>query len=386
MQSSSKKIRSIFLVSFLFFAQLSVVMYINSTALERFVGAKYTSLFYVFGAMGSIVLLWTLPRIVKKVGLVRTAVSIFMLLTAALLVLGTTSLPMVFIGAFIFYTALTGTVWYCDDLFVAHYTDARTAGHTRGIYLTVINTAIALMPVIAGLLVAKLGLGSVYIVGAVLLSVAFIVTAYGQRNFVDGTYEQTTIAAAWKTIKAAPSLRRVLSINFMLQFFYVWMTIFTPLYMSRVLHFSWGQIGTSFSIMLVAFILLQYNVGKIADAIGEKKLLLTGFTIAGISTIAFALLQYHTHSIVAYTVALFFTRVGICMVEVLAETYFFKQVSDKDESVVSVYRMMYPMAYIIAPLAGWYILTMTSYSSLFVILGLMLLCGTLYTLRLVDIR
>ncbi len=137
--------------------------------------------------------------------------------------------------------------------------------------------------------------------------------------------------------------------------------------------------------MLTAFVILQYPIGKLADRMGEKKLLITGFSIAALSTVAFATLQYHTHAIFAYAAVLFCTRVGICMVEVLAETYFFKQITDSDEGIVSVYRMMYPLAYIIAPLAGWAIIATTSYNVLFILLGIMLFVGALYTLRLKDI-
>lgn len=386
MQNGLKVLRPIFLVSFLFFAQYAVATYINSSALERFVNAQYTSLYYVFGAMGGILLLWLLPKIVKSAGLLRTTITIYSLIAVALLILGTTNTPMVFTGVFVAYCALLNTVWYCNDLFVSHYSDAHTAGNTRGVYLTIINTAIALMPVIAGILVTTIGLSSVYIVGAALMIIAVATIAYSQRKFIDRPYNETTIAAAWNVVRQSPPLRRVLSINFLLQFFYVWMTIFTPLYMSLVLHFSWTQIGTSFSIMLIPFILLQYKIGKIADKLGEKWLLILGFFIAATSTALFALLELYTHSIAIYTAVLFMSRVGICMVEVLSETYFFKQVSDQDEGVVSLFRIMHPLSYVAAPLLGWVIVATTSYATLFLVLGAFLLIGTLYSFRLVDIR
>jgi MFS family permease len=385
MQSESKEIRPILLTSFLFFAHLSVVMYVNSTVLGQFANTKFTSIFYVIGAAGSIVLLFLLPKIVQKVGLVKTAVSIFTALAIGLLILGTTEAT-TFIAVFILYTALSGTVWYCNDLFVSHYSQHRTMGHARGTYLTIINAAIALMPVIAGYVIERRGFSGVYLIAAALLCIAGGIIFYSQKDFVDRPYTSTTIPLAWDTIRRSPSLRRVLSINFFLQFFYVWMTLFTPLYMATVLHFSWGAIGGAFSVMLISFVLLQYPVGKLADRMGEKKLLIAGFIIAALSTVVFALLQYHTHSIVAYAAVLFCTRIGICMVEVLSETYFFKQVTDADEGIVSVYRMMYPLAYIIAPLAGWVIIATTSYSTLFVTLGILLFVGALYALRLVDIR
>ncbi len=386
MQNSSKLLRPILFVSFLFFAHYSVVMYINSTVLGQFVNAKYTSLFYVFGATVGVVLLCLLPRIVKLFGLRKTSITIYSLIAVSLLILGHTTTSVVFTATFVIYCALINTVWYCNDLFVTHYSDARTAGNTRGTYLTIINTAVAIMPVLAGFLVLKMGLTSVYTVAAVLILIATTTIAYSQRKFIDRAYAETTIMAAWDAVRQSPSLRRIISINFLLQFFYVWMTIFTPLYMSHVLHFSWTQIGGAFSFMLLAFILMQYKIGKLADSIGEKKLLQLGFAIAGISTITFALLEKHTHSIIAYAVTLFFTRVGISMVEVLSETYFFKQITDRDEGVVGIFRIMHPLAYITAPLVGWIILTTTTYSTLFVFLGVLLFAGLLYTIRLVDIR
>jgi MFS family permease len=386
MNNDRHPLRAIFLVSFLFFAHLSVVMYINTTVLGHFVSAQYVSTFYILGAAGAMVLLFILPTIVQRYGLVKTAATIFALLTGCLLTLGTATQPQTFITVFMIYGALSGTVWYCNDLFVAHYSAHKKTGHTRGAYLTFNNIAVASMPVIAGFIVERKGFGSVYLVAASFLSLAVAVIIYSQRDFIDRQYTSPTIAAAWESIRQSPALRRVISINFLLQFFYVWMTLFAPLYLSTVLHFSWQTIGIIFSVMLSAFVIFQYMVGQLADRIGEKKLFLIGGTIATISTVAFSLLQYHTHSVIAYAAVLFCTRVGICMIEVLAETYFFKQITDRDEGIVSVYRMMYPLAYIIAPLAGWYIISITSYSTLFLSLGLLLFLGTLYMLRLVDIR
>lgn len=378
-------LRSIFFASFLFFAHLSVVMYINSTVLGQLLSATMVSVCYVLGAAGSIILFFVLPIIVRRVGLVKTAVSIFLLLALALFSLSHTTTAL-FVVLFVLYTALTSTVWYCNDLFVAHYSHHRTAGHIRGGYLTLNNTAIAIMPVVAGFAVERHGLHSVYSIGAMLLLLAACIILYSQRKFSDKIYHSTTIPAAWEIVRHSPSLRRVTAINFLLQFFYVWMTIFAPLYLSLILHFSWEAIGIMFSCMLTAFILLQYPIGRLADHIGEKMLLIVGFSIATISTLAFAVLEKGPHSIVMYGLILFCTRVGICMVEVLSETYFFKQITDQDEGVISIYRMMTPIAYILGPLIGWYIIAKSSYSFLFICLSFVLLFGTIYTLRLKEVR
>ncbi len=379
-------LRPVFLVSFLFFAHLSAVMYINTTVLSHIVTPTIVSVLYVLGAAGSIVLLFVLPTIVRRAGLVKTAATIFALLACALLYLATAASAAAFVAVFMIYIALTGTVWYCNDLFVAHYSLQANTGHTRGAYLTFNNIAVAMMPMVIGVIIERQGFSSVYLLAGSLLSIGTGIILYSQRDFIDRPYISSTIPAAWTLVRQSLSLRRIISINFLLQFFYVWMTLFAPLYLSTVLHFSWGTIGTIFSVMLTAFVILQYSIGKLADHIGEKKLFLLGGSIATVSTIAFSLLERGTHSAIAYAIVLFCTRVGICMIEVLSETYFFKQITDQDEGIVSIYRMMYPLAYIIAPLTGWYIISIASYHTLFLCLGLLLFLGTLYMLRLVDIR
>jgi MFS family permease len=386
MQRGAKAIRLIFLSSFLFFAHLALVMYINSTVLTRMVGSTATTTLYVLGACGSITLLFYLPRIVQKAGLVKTSLSIFILLALTLFVLGTATRPQIFVAVFVLYSALTATVWYCDDMFISHYAKEQVMGHVRGSYLTIINTAIAIMPVIAGAIAVHEGFSIIYVVAGCLLLLGAIVIASSQRHFIDRSYAVPDIKSAWQVVRQAPSLRRIIALNFLLQFFYAAMTIFSPLYLLRVMHLNWGTIGIIFSIMLTAFIVLQYPIGRWSDKVGEKKLLVSGLLIAGLSTLLFARLGSVAPTVIIITTVLFFTRVGISIFEVMAESYFFKQVTDSDEGIISIYRMMYPMAYILAPLSGWLVLTRGSFMDLFMGLGLLLLLGAAYALRLNDIR
>ncbi|HTH93430.1 MAG TPA: MFS transporter [Candidatus Paceibacterota bacterium] len=386
MQNSAKALRLILLSSFLFFAHIALVLYISSAVLTKLVGSTTATVLYTAGAMGSVILLFAIPRIVQQYGLVKTTLAIFILLALSLFTMGTTKNPHAFVVIFVVYSALTSTVWYCNDMFVSHYAYEKTMGRIRGTYLTIINTAIALMPFLAGILIVKEGFSSTFIGAGYLLLIAIGVIAVSQRHFVDRVYKEPNIRTAWQSMKISPALRRVTALSFLLQFFYAVMTIYSPLYLLHVMHFGWNTIGVIFSLMLTAFIILQYPIGKWSDGIGEKKLLITGIAIAGISTIVFGTLGGHTYSVLIVIVILFCTRIGASMLEVMTESYFFKQVTDKDEGVISIYRMMYPVAYIIAPLFGWLIVRQTSYMTLFIVLGIILLMGALYSFRLVDIR
>lgn len=356
-------------------------MYINSTVLDQIVGSTITTTLYVLGAAGSIALLFFLPNLVQHKGLVKISLTIFAFLGLSLLILGITHSASVFATTFVIYSILTSTIWYCNDMLVSHYAKPEMIGRIRGTYLTVINTAIAIMPIIAGFLIVRKGFSAVYILSAIIVVVGMVVVMISQRHFKDRAYSVPDIRSAWKAIIERPSLRRVVALNFLLQFFYGVMTIYSPLYLLTVMHYNWKTVGIIFSIMLTAFIIFQYPIGKWSDKVGQKTLLIIGLLIATISTALFGGLK-PTLTIVAVIAILFCTRIGISMFEVMTESYFFKQITDKDEGIISIYRMMYPLAYIITPLFGWVILLHHSYNAVFIALSVILCLGLLYSFRL----
>jgi hypothetical protein len=83
-------------------------------------------------------------------------------------------------------------------------------------------------------------------------------------------------------------------------------------------------------------------------------------------------------------IALVFTRVGVSVMEVVCHGYFFKQVTEDDAESVSFYRTMTPLAYLIAPLAGVLTLTFTSLQGLFVVLSIIMVAGTILSIRLIT--
>jgi len=156
-----------------------------------------------------------------------------------------------------------------------------------------------------------------------------------------------------------------------------------PLYLSQTIGFSWRDIGIIFGIMLLPFILDEIPLGAAADRwIGEKEILIAGFAIAAVSTLLIPYLG--AKSIAAWAMLLFATRVGASFIEIAAETYFFKQLSDGDSQLISVFRMAIPLSYIFAPLAASVILIYGNMTHVFTMLGLAMVLGFLLSLKLVD--
>jgi MFS family permease len=107
-----------------------------------------------------------------------------------------------------------------------------------------------------------------------------------------------------------------------------------------------------------------------------------GFLILGISTIGLAYIS--DKNLILWTSILFITRIGAATVEMMIETYFFKKVPEKDLDVLGFFRMTRPTAYIIAPLIATIALGTVGHQAMFIILGVICLCGLYFSLTIRD--
>lgn len=377
---------AVFFASFFFSIHSALVSYINSSMLETHVSASVVSTLFALGSAISIVLTLSLPHIMRKIGVVRSAIGLFVLSTTLLTILGTAMTPKVILAAFVLYFALNACILYVLDIFVEHYSSDTNTGKIRGLFLTINNLGWVGMPALAGIVAAQYGFNSIYLLAGIGVTLTALFIALSQRNYKE-VHSDTppALGKAIKHVLQTPALRRVITINFLLQFFFSWMVIYSPLYLSHTLGFSWETIGLILSIMLVPYVLFQYPAGRIADKwLGEKELIILGFIIMAVSTCAFGILKAPT--VVMVSVLLFGTRVGASILEVMADSYFFKHIDETDTSIIGFYRITQPFAYILGPVLGAIALIWMSYATLFVILSGIMVLGGLYALRLVDTR
>ncbi len=167
-------------------------------------------------------------------------------------------------------------------------------------------------------------------------------------------------------------------INFILQFFFATMVVYTPIYLFKHLGFSWDQLGAIFTIMLVPFVLFGIPTGILIDKYNVKKrtLLYAGFIIMSLSTITMTFLD--SHSIALWALVLFVTRVGASIIETTAEVYFFTHVTEEDAYLLGVFRDMTPVSFIMAPLIATLVFIYLPFNFLFLILGVFTLSGLYY--------
>jgi predicted MFS family arabinose efflux permease len=173
--------------------------------------------------------------------------------------------------------------------------------------------------------------------------------------------------------------------NFLLQLFYGFMVIYTPIYLTKHIGFSWSETGIIFTIMLLPFVLFELPVGELEDyKYGEKEFMVIGFVILSLTTTFMGYILSNTFWM--WATILFLSRIGASFVEISTDSYFFKQVDDRRSDIISLYRGVRPIAFITAPILATISLQLIPFQYLFLVFGAIMLIGTKYALSLKDTK
>jgi len=87
-----------------------------------------------------------------------------------------------------------------------------------------------------------------------------------------------------------------------------------------------------------------------------------------------------------WTLVLFITRIGASLIEISSESYFFKQIDSTDTNIISFFRNARSVAYILAAIIASATLMFLDFRFIFLVLGIIVLCGLRYSLALRDTR
>lgn len=247
-------------------------------------------------------------------------------------------------------------------------------GKMRGLYLSIVGLAWVISQALSIEILSKFSFSTLYFVAFVIMTIFFITTFWNLKNLNDPKYDKVFAWQSFKNFFINKNLTRAYKINFLLQFFYVWMIIYTPIYLYAHLGFSWKEIAMMFTVMLLPFVLIQFPLGKYSDKIGERKMMMLGFLIASISTLSLFLIE--KHEVWIWAIALFSTRIGAAITEVMSDVYFFKHINVENDEFISIYRNSRSIAYIVAPLIAFIVFLFTpSFNFIFLILGAVMLYG-----------
>lgn len=375
----------VYLAGFIFSIAIAFTSYINSSLLENYISKNYVGLVYVIASILTILGLLKMPEILNKIGNRKTIILFSAIIFFALILLSVGKTGVIVIPAFILYFISISFVIASIDSFLEDFSKKGETGTLRGTYLMIVNSAWILSQVISGSVINKSSLSGIYLLSAFFIFLLIFIFLKLLKNFKDPEYVKVPIWQTFKTFLKNKHLSKIYLSNLVLQFFYAWMVIYTPLYLHQNIGLTWDKIGIIFGIMLIPFVLLDYPLGKLSDKIGEKKLLIAGFFIIALSTFIIPFIS--EPAILIWALVLFLTRIGAATIEVMSESYFFKTINEKRADEISFFRNASAVAYVIAPITAFPILMYApSFKFIFFVLSAILLIGFFVSLKLRDVK
>jgi predicted MFS family arabinose efflux permease len=266
------------------------------------------------------------------------------------------------------------------------YSDGHSVGTIRGLYMTSINIAWLMGPFLGSILISDTGnYRNTYLASLAILFPLLYLVYRNFNQFHDPHYSHPSPWQLVKGILKHADLAKLFYVNLILQIFYSWMVVYSPIYLNKVIGFNWKEIGVILVFMLLPFVLFEYPLGRLADhKYGEKIIMAIGFGIMGLSTILISVLTLKIF--VVWAIIFFVTRTGASMAEIMIETYLFKSINVKDSSILSAFRIARPASFFFS--SGIMIIGLNFFDVryMFVVIGLLVLTALLPSLTIDDIK
>lgn len=354
------------------------ITYVNSSLLKQFVGDSALNILYAVGSLLGIVFLFVIPSLLRKFGSVPIFLFFLALEIFAVFGMGSFGTAVLIMVLFIVHLATDFILYFCLDINLEQETKIEgTTGSKRGILLTISNIAWVLSPLALVFLITQDSFGKVYLLSGIALVPLFIMVILFFKNTRRARISDSNILLAIRSLWEQRDQTRIMGAQFILNFFFSWMVIYTPLLLSKEIGFSWSEIGVMFTIMLLPYLLFQLPAGLLADRkFGEREILILGFIIMFLATLFIPTLSMPVFWV--WAAILFVTRIGASLVEISSESYFFKHVKEDNTGIISLFRMVRPLSYIIAPLFALPIVYFFSYSASFYFLAFFVLFGLFF--------
>lgn len=379
----TKKLKRMYVISFLFTLHIALSAYVNSTFLTQIISEKYVGILYTASYLVALILLFRSSIILKHFGNRKLILSLLLINMMSLVGLITSNNPYIIGASFITFTSTNSLILLCLDIFIEHFADKNKMGKARGFYLTTINIAWMASPLITSFLMTKEGgYRTIYIIAFIAILIMTVSLVFSIKTFKDSVYKKTPFLKTYKFLKTNKHMLAITIMNFLLQFFYAWMVVYTPIYLIKHIGLPWSQVGIIFTIMLAPFVIFGLPIGVLIDKyhFSKKTLLYIGIFIISISTFIVSLIT--TKNIYLWGLVLFLTRTGASIIETTSEVYFFSHTTEEDAYLLGVFRDMVPVAYIIAPVLATLVFIYLPFNYLFIILSIILLTGLYYIPKL----
>lgn len=381
---NATKLNTVISISFFIALEAALLAYIYSSFLKQYLDTQ--SLGYVFAAGNFIaaIIYFRLASWVSEFGRYKVfliSLSIHLLSLIGLILFSHIILAIFF---FLLYTITLMTTYVGLDIFTETFSCDQETGGIKGRQLTIQSLAWVVAPAISGYLLAAYGFNILFVFAGIITLIAMVVF-FNLKDDYEQDHVTIDLKKSIKKIRKNKNLFNIIMASLWLMMFFAVMVVYLPLYLIQTIGLDWSQVGLIFTIMLMSFLIFQYPAGHLADTkYGEKEILMFGFLITGITTTLIFFIDSTT--VWVWAVALFATRIGACLVQIMTETYFFKQIDSRDVDLINLFRLARPVAYMITPLLVSILLIFYSLNYIFLFLGIFMLAGLWFAGQIEDTK
>lgn len=364
-----------------------LVAYINSSFLGKFVSPAAVGTIYTVGSALSVLIFLFISRVLHKVGNFKLTFGLLLLNFLAISGMAFAESLRVAVPLFLVHLITLPMIFFNIDVFMEEQigSSEESTGSKRGLLLTLASFIGAIAPLVSGLLVndSTDSFTYTYLLSAATVLPIMALLIFFFKDFSDPQYDEIDLFAAISSFWQRKNVRFVFLAHFVLQMFFMFMVVYVPLYLTDTIGLSWAEFGLVMFFAQLAYVLLEYPIGVIADKyIGEKEMMGFGFLVIAISSSWIAFVT--EASVLIWAIILFTTRVGASFVEVTTESYFFKQTKSSDAQIISFFRITRPLSYVIGAVIASLTLLYLPFNLLFIVLAFMMVPAMFFTMGIED--
>ena len=383
-KKTTRKIVLLEVMALLLGFQLGLAVYIMSNFLKERSGTENVGVFYFIAYIAALFVLVNMHYLVKKHGKSKVFMIFVLMKASALFGIGLFAHSQIAV-IFAVISLMSGVMmWAGLDLLLENFTRDSVAGKVRGTHLTVLNFGVLVAPFLAAEIVETSGFRPVFFLGSSMtLAALFLTVRYFPKINHNVKKALDTKKVIGKMMRRK-NILRIYIIAILLAMFYAVINIYTPIYLLDI-GMHWSQIGLIFTVMLIPFVVVQFPLGITADKkTGEKEWLVLGLILLVLAT---ALLSFVTStSVVLWMVLLFGTRTGAAIIEVMRDSYFYKQVGARDVDLIDFFRTAKCVAFIVGTALFSLLLFFIPLKMVFLTLALIMLTGLIPLWKLRDTK
>lgn len=378
------KVRLLSALSFALGFLDAFLLYILSSYFAQISGESLVGSFYLVAFVLVFWLLMNLQPIIHSIGSVRFLVILLIGLIGTSFFLSLDDPSWAGAAVLLVYLICNNLLWSVMDVLVEDFSTDQVSGRVRGLYLSVMNAGILLAPILSTRTLKIAGYPGIFTALAIGYALVFMAAIIGLRNHRTARRPRIAFAETIRKVAKRKNILLIYGVSWTLEFFYSIMIVYMPILLLSQ-GFDWEKIGFIFTVMLIPFVLVQYPLGIMADKKwGEKELLFVALVILGVSTTVVGSMR--STDVVFWASLLFITRLGASALEVLRDSYFYKQIGPNDTETIAFFRSARPTASIAAAGVSLLFLSIFTVHSLFYLVGALTLATCFAVFSLEDTK